>query len=228
MEAGPRCLLCFVAVCHGRPRRRPAGSPNTPVAAPFARLSLVCEPGLTPVADSICRPGVAELYQRHVVDALDAVEPRERECIELRYFDGLSVDEVAVRCEMSKGRGRRSAAARPQRHAPVPAGVRPAGIRGAPVGRAFTELLVEHAASGRGAPRCAAAPGRQQERCGAQSHSPNLPLSRSSQCSPSSSFQASRRVRRPGTVTASPLPARPRRRSCASATRKTGAASRGV
>lgn len=75
--------------------------PNTPVAAPFSRLSLVCEPGLTPVADAICRPGVAELYERHVVDALQAVEPRERECIELRYIDGLSVDEVAARCEMS-------------------------------------------------------------------------------------------------------------------------------
>jgi DNA-directed RNA polymerase specialized sigma24 family protein len=44
---------------------------------------------------------VVDLYERHVADALKAVEAHERECIELTYFGGLSVDEVAARCEMS-------------------------------------------------------------------------------------------------------------------------------
>ena len=44
---------------------------------------------------------VADLYERHVFSALKTVAPEERECIELTYFDGLSVHEIAVRCGMS-------------------------------------------------------------------------------------------------------------------------------
>lgn len=42
-----------------------------------------------------------DLYERHVFGALKIVTPAQRECIELTYFDGLSVDEVAIRCGMS-------------------------------------------------------------------------------------------------------------------------------
>ena len=55
--------------------------------------------------DRRLRPmGAAEatdLYERHVFSALKTVSPAERECIELTYFDGLSVHEIAVRCGMS-------------------------------------------------------------------------------------------------------------------------------
>ncbi len=40
---------------------------------------------------------VVDLYARHVIGALKAVTPAERECIELAYFDGLSVAEIAER-----------------------------------------------------------------------------------------------------------------------------------
>jgi len=46
-------------------------------------------------------PDVTDLYERHVFSALKTVSPAERECIELTYFDGLSVEEIAIRCEMS-------------------------------------------------------------------------------------------------------------------------------
>jgi len=41
---------------------------------------------------------MSDLYERHVFGALKAVTPDERECIELTYFDGLSVEEVAGAC----------------------------------------------------------------------------------------------------------------------------------
>ena len=40
---------------------------------------------------------VADLYERHVFSALKTVAPDERECIELTYFDGLAIDEIACR-----------------------------------------------------------------------------------------------------------------------------------
>jgi len=39
----------------------------------------------------------ADCYERHVFSALKTVTPEEREAIELTYFDGLSVDEIACR-----------------------------------------------------------------------------------------------------------------------------------
>jgi DNA-directed RNA polymerase specialized sigma24 family protein len=44
---------------------------------------------------------VVDLYARHVVGALAAVTSAERECIELTYFDDMSLDEVAVCCDIS-------------------------------------------------------------------------------------------------------------------------------
>ena len=44
---------------------------------------------------------VTDPYERHVFSALKAVSPTERECIELTYFDGLGIHEIAVRCGMS-------------------------------------------------------------------------------------------------------------------------------
>ena len=41
--------------------------------------------------------GVVDLYARHVIGALQAATPAERECIELTYFEGLTVDEIAAR-----------------------------------------------------------------------------------------------------------------------------------
>ncbi len=43
----------------------------------------------------------ADLYERHVFSALKAVTPEERECLELTYFDALSVGDIAIRCGMS-------------------------------------------------------------------------------------------------------------------------------
>ena len=42
-------------------------------------------------------PGLARLYERHIVGALRAVSAEQRECIELTYFDGLDAGEVAAR-----------------------------------------------------------------------------------------------------------------------------------
>jgi DNA-directed RNA polymerase specialized sigma24 family protein len=50
---------------------------------------------------SLCDFDVSDLYERHVFGALKTVTPDERECIELTYFDGLSVEEVAGHCGVS-------------------------------------------------------------------------------------------------------------------------------
>ena len=44
---------------------------------------------------------VTDVYERHVFGALKTVSPEEREYIELTYFDGLSVQEIAARCGRS-------------------------------------------------------------------------------------------------------------------------------
>jgi DNA-directed RNA polymerase specialized sigma24 family protein len=67
------------------------------VQSPVAVLQNARDGRLRSVAD----PGAEDLYERHVFGALKTVSPAERECIELTYFDGLSVEEVAVRCGMS-------------------------------------------------------------------------------------------------------------------------------
>lgn len=83
-------------------RRLAAGhlEPRTGLLSP-PRLRLVREPGVDPVGAGLVDPGLVDLYERHVPGALEAVEIEERQCIELTYFTGLSVDEVAARCEMS-------------------------------------------------------------------------------------------------------------------------------
>ena len=43
----------------------------------------------------------ADRYERHVFSALKAVTPEERECIELTYFDGLTVDDIACRLSVT-------------------------------------------------------------------------------------------------------------------------------
>lgn len=78
----------------------PPGAPLEAAARP--RLTLVCEPGVAPIGGAIEAPGVAGLYERHVAGAVQALDPAERECIELSYFAGLEVDEIAGRCEMSR------------------------------------------------------------------------------------------------------------------------------
>jgi RNA polymerase sigma-70 factor (ECF subfamily) len=50
---------------------------------------------LSPIA-----PRVLRLYELHALAALEAVPPVERECIELAYFGGLTVGELAVRCHL--------------------------------------------------------------------------------------------------------------------------------
>lgn len=52
-------------------------------------------------APCMIEPGTIELYERHAHSALAAMPPVARECIELAYFDGLSVAETAVRCQLS-------------------------------------------------------------------------------------------------------------------------------
>lgn len=45
---------------------------------------------------------LVDLYERHVVDALRALTLAERECIELAHFDGLTVEQIAARNDMSQ------------------------------------------------------------------------------------------------------------------------------
>ncbi len=65
------------------------------------RLMLVREPDVAPIGGAIPEPRVVDLYERHVAGAVQALEPAERACIELSYFEGLGVHEIAGRCEMS-------------------------------------------------------------------------------------------------------------------------------
>jgi sigma-70-like protein len=68
----------------------------------LTRLVRGGQPPATPAGVSGISATALALYERGARPALEALPRIERECIELTYFDGLGVAEVAARCAIDR------------------------------------------------------------------------------------------------------------------------------